>query len=500
MSTTEREAYQSLIRQITGSRRVVRYCPALAGEVGGVKAALLLSQLIYWSSDPAARRRGGWILKTVDEMLLETGLSKAEQQTARAALARLGVIEARLKGIPRIWRYRVNLDRLAERFGVAADSTVEAGGRDGSEEDDEPIRPGPCPTPTPPDGDAAQQPQPAPASPEASPADVGPETRPILGAEEAQLNKELKITTQITEERVHAQYRASATKSQAGAEVLEPAPAGPRCAGALPPAEGSFAESGKEPESAPGGSLLLGSSLPPGSSLSLGSGRPGDGHTGSDRPGNGEPGGQKKPGEQPPGGQPPKSAGSAGGQAGRGQPGPGSAKAAGGAQPNRPPAPPDGRHPAVGLVREVTGRSPAHAVFDLVIAALGEQPDRARFASVHQTWCARGYNPVNLEGQLEWYAGGIPAANRQAIGPASRPDERGSGRGGSSLGALEQPAQPREEPDPQAAQSFLAQLRVIAERHKAEEEAERAAQAARKARSAAVFRERVGQMLAGSAA
>src|SRR5512144_935795 len=95
MSITEREAYHSFLQQITGSRRVVRYCPALAEKVGGAKAALLLSQLIYWSSDPAVRRRDGWILKSVDGMCVETGLTKAEQATARNALAGLGVIEKR---------------------------------------------------------------------------------------------------------------------------------------------------------------------------------------------------------------------------------------------------------------------------------------------------------------------------------------------------------------------------------------------------------------------
>jgi hypothetical protein len=45
---------------------------------------------------------------------------------------------------------------------------------------------------------------------------------------------------------------------------------------------------------------------------------------------------------------------------------------------------------------------------------LGDAPEAERFAEIHETWCARGYRPTNLEGQLDWYLKGIPPAVQPA--------------------------------------------------------------------------------------
>jgi len=89
---------------------IVAYHAAFAKHFGGVKAAVLLSQLYYWrdkGSDPS-----GWIYKTTDEIEEETGLSYREQRTARKKLVEAGVLEEDLRGMPAQLYYRVNTQAI----------------------------------------------------------------------------------------------------------------------------------------------------------------------------------------------------------------------------------------------------------------------------------------------------------------------------------------------------------------------------------------------------
>jgi hypothetical protein len=63
----QRAIYQKTVQALCGGR-VVAYSPGLARRVGGVKAAVMLSQLLYWSGMPDVRQRGGWLYKSVEEM------------------------------------------------------------------------------------------------------------------------------------------------------------------------------------------------------------------------------------------------------------------------------------------------------------------------------------------------------------------------------------------------------------------------------------------------
>lgn len=65
---------------------------------GGVNAALLLGQLIYWT--PRASSKDGWIYKTAQELENEIGLGRREQETARRALRDRGLVREGKKGIP----------------------------------------------------------------------------------------------------------------------------------------------------------------------------------------------------------------------------------------------------------------------------------------------------------------------------------------------------------------------------------------------------------------
>lgn len=88
----------------------VAYHPILAKTFGGVKAGLLLSQLLYWT--PRARDGDGWIYKNADEIREETGMTRREQETARKTLIKYGVIEYKVKGMPAVGHFKVALDHV----------------------------------------------------------------------------------------------------------------------------------------------------------------------------------------------------------------------------------------------------------------------------------------------------------------------------------------------------------------------------------------------------
>ena len=70
---------------------------------GGITSALMLSQAIWTTHalEPAAE---GWFMRSQEEWTEETGLSRWEQETARRALRRAGLLEERRFGMPaRLW-------------------------------------------------------------------------------------------------------------------------------------------------------------------------------------------------------------------------------------------------------------------------------------------------------------------------------------------------------------------------------------------------------------
>lgn len=78
----------------------------------GIKAALFLSQIVYWSEktkDPE-----GWFYKTRYEWSDETGLSQKEIDTARKILKSLNLIEEQLMGTPAVTYYKLNRSELEQ--------------------------------------------------------------------------------------------------------------------------------------------------------------------------------------------------------------------------------------------------------------------------------------------------------------------------------------------------------------------------------------------------
>lgn len=75
---------------------------------GDTKAALLLSQLVYWTRRGAdVLDNDGWVFKTREQLEEEIGLSKHEQVTARNILIGLGLMEEARTGAPARNCYRV---------------------------------------------------------------------------------------------------------------------------------------------------------------------------------------------------------------------------------------------------------------------------------------------------------------------------------------------------------------------------------------------------------
>ncbi|MBI5899006.1 MAG: hypothetical protein HZB40_07260 [Rhodocyclales bacterium] len=78
-----------------------------------VKAALLLSQSIYWTRHGRdIAQTGGWFLKTTEQWQMETGLSAREQSAAREVLRELAILNEQRVGIPARLHFRLCVDQL----------------------------------------------------------------------------------------------------------------------------------------------------------------------------------------------------------------------------------------------------------------------------------------------------------------------------------------------------------------------------------------------------
>lgn len=104
----ERTDNQKLILRILGSRSI-SFNPDLAKLVGDVGGGLFLSQLLYWSS---RGRDPEWFYKTIDELEEETLLSRTQQLRAQKKCVALGILDVKLRGLPRKRHFRVNIETL----------------------------------------------------------------------------------------------------------------------------------------------------------------------------------------------------------------------------------------------------------------------------------------------------------------------------------------------------------------------------------------------------
>ena len=91
--------------------RVIAYRPSLARLFGGVIAEVFFEQIFYWQ-DKTDSNLG--VYKTQEELEVETGLSRKEQETARKLLSEKGVLIDTYKRLEHRLYYKIDCDKLDE--------------------------------------------------------------------------------------------------------------------------------------------------------------------------------------------------------------------------------------------------------------------------------------------------------------------------------------------------------------------------------------------------
>lgn len=98
--------------------RPIAFHRAFVRVGGGVHGALMLSQALYWMR--RASDSGGWFYKTRGDWEDETGLTRREQETARARLRAAGIWQEEQRGMRRAIWYRVDLPTLERALSDAS--------------------------------------------------------------------------------------------------------------------------------------------------------------------------------------------------------------------------------------------------------------------------------------------------------------------------------------------------------------------------------------------
>lgn len=89
------------------------YLSDVARLTGSTDAALFASFVWGWQQHPDAQAREGWLWATQEQITAATGLTRSQQETARARLRSSGLLEERHRGLPcRLWF------RLTERIAA----------------------------------------------------------------------------------------------------------------------------------------------------------------------------------------------------------------------------------------------------------------------------------------------------------------------------------------------------------------------------------------------
>jgi len=97
----------------------VSFHRCLVPVAGGVTPALMLSQAI-WTTQTLQPTEDGWFMRSQEQWTQETGLTRWEQETARRALRRAGLLEERRVGMPaKLW-LRVCADVVSRTLQASA--------------------------------------------------------------------------------------------------------------------------------------------------------------------------------------------------------------------------------------------------------------------------------------------------------------------------------------------------------------------------------------------
>jgi DnaA N-terminal domain len=122
---SRRTAYRAVL-DIMGTEHVA-FWPGLVALLGSPSAAVLLSQLFYWTERlhqrPSAPDRrfandDGWFYKSIPQLQKETAMGRREIEAARDKLLALGVLQSFVGGMPRVTYLKLDLDRLASILDI----------------------------------------------------------------------------------------------------------------------------------------------------------------------------------------------------------------------------------------------------------------------------------------------------------------------------------------------------------------------------------------------
>ena len=102
--------------------RAIAYRPNVARLFGGVIAEIFFEQIFYWQdkADPVLG-----VYKTQEELEIETGLSRKEQETARKLLRGKGVLIETHKRLEHRMYYKIDCEKLDELLATLANDTNE---------------------------------------------------------------------------------------------------------------------------------------------------------------------------------------------------------------------------------------------------------------------------------------------------------------------------------------------------------------------------------------
>ena len=80
---------------------------------------------------------------------------------------------------------------------------------------------------------------------------------------------------------------------------------------------------------------------------------------------------------------------------------------------------PRSKHPAILMVKGITGKYPNKTLWDDIIKQVGDHPDGEKAAACYKAWVTKGYNASALTWLTDWYKNGVPAY-RNPNAPARR--------------------------------------------------------------------------------
>lgn len=108
----------SLIQHLTGQKNILTVPRAFIAYTGSLEAALLLSQIIYWSD--RTKNPQGWFYKSYLDWQAELSLSKHKVNTAVNQIKSKGILKTKVKkanGNPTL-HYRFDANAFIASFSV----------------------------------------------------------------------------------------------------------------------------------------------------------------------------------------------------------------------------------------------------------------------------------------------------------------------------------------------------------------------------------------------